>query len=787
MTGLSGLATELEGRYRIERELGAGGMAVVYLAFDLRHQRQVAIKVMRDDIAEGVSRGRFLREIGIAAKIQHPHVVPLFDSGVAGGLLYYVMPFVDGESLRDRLTRTPQLPLSDAVRILRDIADALSEAHEHGVVHRDLKPENVLLRGASAVVADFGIAKAFGASTTAGSGATITRAGNALGTPAYMAPEQISADPTLDHRADLYSWGCVAYEVLTGAAPFADANVATIFTAHLTATPTPIESRRPGVPPSLANIVHRALAKDPDDRPQSASEILASLAMTASEGSRPARARGATSRFALLAGVAAALMLIGVVAITRMRVKSVDALDRSVVVVPFDNAAKDSTQEYFSDGLTDELVGRLAAAGLRVTGRNTAYSLKGRHVAAQEAGRIAGVATVLTGQVRRLGGQLHVTAELARASDGFVIWSYSFDRPSHDVFVVQREIADSVLARFATVSNALRVHAGAAASGTMNVQAHDVYLRARFVAHTFTRDGLNAAVAVFDSAIALDPRYAEAYVGKALAISWLGDGYVAPLTVLPRALEALHRGREIDSTLAEGWGAAAVINTAWEWDWPRARDEIRHARAIDPLQPSALLAEYFYRNHSGDLIGGLAVLDTLARLDPLDPIVRLNHMFLYALTGNSDSVRAVWGRLPDFIRNVPFTDVPEGVAMLAMGRNAEAERAFHDGERGMGKLSPGRGVALARLGRVSEARGQLAAISRAWPDAYSPPELIAAIPAALGDTAGMYHWLDTAVRERSGLTVTLGYWGTELGAHRREPHFQAILQTVGVTSPTALP
>jgi hypothetical protein len=253
--------------------------------------------------------------------------------------------------------------------------------------------------------------------------------------------------------------------------------------------------------------------------------------------------------------------------------------------------------------------------------------------------------------------------------------------------------------------------------------------------------------------------------------------------VLPRALDALHRGRAIDSTLAEGWSAAALLNTSWEWDWPRARDEIRRARALEPMQPLALAAEYAYRGHSGDLIGAVAVLDTLARLDPLDPIVRLNLLYLYAVGGRADSVRAVWNRLPDFIRSVPYGDVPEGIAMLAMNRNAEAERAFREGERSMGKLSPGRGVALARLGRTAEARDQLAAISRAWPTAYSPPELIAAIPAALGDTTAMYHWLDIGVRERSGLVVNLGYWGMELGAHRQEPHFQAILKTAGLTSP----
>ncbi len=787
MTGFSGLTAELDGRYRVERELGAGGMAVVYLAFDLRHERQVAIKIMREDVAEGLSRERFLREIRIAAKIQHPHVLPLFDSGVAGGLLYYVMPFVDGESLRDRLSRTPQLPLADAVRILRDIVDALSEAHAHGVVHRDLKPENVLLRGSSAMVADFGIAKALSASTIADGTATLTRAGNALGTPAYMAPEQISADPTLDHRADLYAWGCVAYEVLTGVAPFAHANAAAIFTAHLTATPSPILARRADVPPALADLVHRTLAKDPDDRPQSASEVLAILSMTADGGVRRVRGRGARWRSAVLAGAVLLLVLVAGRLFLRRPATSPGPLDRSVVVVPFDNATNDSTQEYFSDGLTDELVSRLAAAGMRVTGRNTAYSFKGRHVAAREAGRIAGVATVLTGRVRRFGGRLRVTVELTRAANDSVIWSYSTDRGNADIFAVQREIVDSVVARFESRSQPLPSGSRSARSGTVNLSAHDLYLRGKFAANTYTRDGLNVAVAAFDSAIAIDPTYAQAYLGKAGAIAWLGDGYEAPLSVLPRALDALHRAQAIDSTLADGWALAALFNASWEWDWSRARREIARARLADPLNPTALFAQFLYGVHEGHIAGALAVLDTLEHSDPLDPITRLQHMFVYASAGRRDSVLSLWNRLPDFIRRVPFGDVAEGVAMLGANRNVDAERAFRDGERAMGHLSPGRGVALARLGRVAEARAQLRAITRVWPAAYTPPELVAAIPAALGDTTEMYRWLDIGLRERSALLVHLGYWGAELGAHRSEPHFQSILRAAGVRAASDIP
>ena len=268
------LSAALADRYRIERELGAGGMATVYLAEDLRHHRQVALKVLKPEIAATLGAGRFAREIEVAARLQHPNILPLLDSGEAAGFFFYVMPYVEGESLRDRLARGGELPIPDAVRILMEVADALSEAHAHGVVHRDIKPDNVMLRGRHALVTDFGVAKAV---TEATGHQMLTSTGVALGTPAYMAPEQATADPHQDHRVDIYALGVLGYELLTGRAPYQATTAAEMLAAHVTAEPEPLEKYRPTVSPALAQIILKCLAKKPADRWQTAEEVLQAL------------------------------------------------------------------------------------------------------------------------------------------------------------------------------------------------------------------------------------------------------------------------------------------------------------------------------------------------------------------------------------------------------------------------------------------------------------------------------------------------------------------------------
>jgi Tol biopolymer transport system component/tRNA A-37 threonylcarbamoyl transferase component Bud32 len=306
------LAAALADRYRVDRELGQGGMATVYLAEDLKHHRRVALKVLRPELAATLGPDRFFREIEVAAKLQHPHILPLHDSGEAGGFLYYVMPFVDGESLRRRLARGGELPIHDAVRILAEVADALAYAHGNGVVHRDIKPDNVLLSGRHALVSDFGVAKAVSEATGR---QQLTTAGVALGTPAYMAPEQAAAEPTIDQRVDIYALGVMGYELLTGRPPFVGASSQEILAAHITQPPAPVSVRRPAVPAGLAEVIMKCLAKRPADRWQSADELFTHLEqqLTPTGGTTPSQTRPTTAVHQSRAPATRVAVIVGVV------------------------------------------------------------------------------------------------------------------------------------------------------------------------------------------------------------------------------------------------------------------------------------------------------------------------------------------------------------------------------------------------------------------------------------------------------------------------------------------
>ncbi|HET9708428.1 MAG TPA: serine/threonine-protein kinase, partial [Gemmatimonadales bacterium] len=338
---LAVLKTTLADRYAVEHELGRGGMATVYLARDVRHDRAVAIKVLEPDLAAAFGAERFLREIGIAAQLSHPYIVPLIDSGEAGGLLYYVSPFVPGGSLRQRLDQDGRLPLKDALRIIEEVGAGLDYAHRNGFVHRDVKPENILFADGHALLADFGIARAGAAPGKP----TVTAVGLALGTPEYMSPEQASGDQNLGSESDVYSLACVLYEMLTGAPPFDAGSPRATMAKQISETPRPLRALRPEAPAMISRAVERALEKEPDARFTSVAEFVAALnAPPADDGAAPAA-----------------------------------STPRSIAVLPFVNASPDPENEYLSDGITDELIDALAKVdGLRVASRTSVFALKGK-------------------------------------------------------------------------------------------------------------------------------------------------------------------------------------------------------------------------------------------------------------------------------------------------------------------------------------------------------------------------------------------------------------------------
>ena len=472
---LSRVTAALAGRYEIERELGRGGMATVYLARDRKHDRPVALKVLRPELAAVLGAERFLREIRLTARLQHPHILTLIDSGEADGLVYYAMPFVDGESLRDRLERAGPLALEEAVQIVRAVAAALDHAHRQGIIHRDIKPENILLHQGEAMVADFGIALALSGIA----GDRLTETGITLGTAAYMSPEQASAEPDLDGRTDVYALGCVTYELLAGEPPYTGPTAHAIIAKCLSA-PIPRLSTVRAVPPGVERAVSRALAKERADRFPTAGAFAAALGAAPAGNGWPPRRWLGIGAAALLAGLAAVVWLSGLGAALAAKLTLGRGPGR-VAVLYFDNLSPDSGDAYLADGLTDEIISRLGeVARLTVQSRAAVKRFRG-HAADDPAsvGRALGVSHLVTGSVRRAGARVRVAVELVNAGSGARLWGTTLDRADGDVLAIEDDIAQAVaggvIGRLAPAERAALTQ-----RATRNPEAYDHYLRGNF-------------------------------------------------------------------------------------------------------------------------------------------------------------------------------------------------------------------------------------------------------------------------------------------------------------------
>jgi serine/threonine-protein kinase len=431
------LNAALPDHYVIDRELGRGGMALVYLARDTRHERFVALKTVRPEIAIALGRERFLREIKLAARLQHPNILPVYDSGEAGGTLYYVMPFVEGESLRDRLDREPQLPIDDALLIAREVAEALAYAHDHDVVHRDIKPENIMLSGGHAIVTDFGIARA----VSAAGGDKLTQTGLAIGTPAYMPPEQASGSGQVDRRSDIYSLACVLYETLAGQPPFTGPTAQAIMARHsLDAVPR-LKIVRDAIPDDLEVVIERALEKVPADRYQTSGEFAKALT-AASTGtvSRVTVGRRRTSFFLRKRGpvsvAVAGLILLAVIGWMLLRPRgtgrpTASGLDpRRVAVLYFSELSPDSSLRYLADGLTEALIDQLnGIRALDVVSRGGVAPFRGRDVPRDSIARALGAGTLVEGEVEPVGSRARVTIRLVDGASGADVRRQSFELP----------------------------------------------------------------------------------------------------------------------------------------------------------------------------------------------------------------------------------------------------------------------------------------------------------------------------------------------------------------------
>nr|MBA3317672.1 protein kinase [Gemmatimonadales bacterium] len=616
------LQRTLGSSYTIERELGGGGMSSVYLAEETALGRRVVIKILPPELAHAVSGERFRQEIRFAARLTHPHIVPLLAAGESDGLPWFTMPYVEGESLRVRLARGP-LPLGEVVSMLRDVAGALAYAHGHGVVHRDIKPDNVLLNAGTALVTDFGVAKALTAAT-GGAESGITTLGVALGTPAYMAPEQGAGDPATDHRADIYALGCLAYEAITGAPPFAGRPPAELIAAHAIQSPEPLARRRPDVPPALAELVMRCLAKRPADRPQSAGEVLNAL-----DGIQSGAGSSRRRTVAVAAAVLAVLLGVAVVLGNGARLipdgipPSAASPIHSIAVLPFVNTGGDPEDEYFSDGMTDELAHALGGLpDIRVAGRTSSYAYKGKAATVQEIGRALGVRGVIAGTVRRAGERLRVTVQLSSATDGFQRWSHEYERGSSDVFEMQDELTRAIVAELEPALRGTGTQVASERRGTADPVAYEHYLRGRYF---FARRGTPALLTAIDeyrAAIGRDSAFARAHAGMALVYVVLPSYESVSVDSVNRlGIASARRALALDSTLADAHLALATA-LANELELDSADAEFRRVLALAPNDPTTRLWHSAVLQGQGRVEDALAATRRAMELDPLSAVIR---------------------------------------------------------------------------------------------------------------------------------------------------------------------
>jgi serine/threonine-protein kinase len=630
------LQEALGSRYTLEHELGGGGMSRVFVADEPALGRKVVIKVVAPERLPAISAARFEQEIRLAAALQQANIVPLLSAGSAAGVPYYTMPLVDGRSLLERLERESALPIRQAVSILRDVARALAYAHARGVVHRDIKPGNVLLSGGTAVVTDFGIAKALGLAVSdteldgAPEAATI-----GIGTPAYMAPEQATGSGTVDHRADLYAFGCLAYAVLTGAPPFSGRSARQIIEAHVSETPRPLSELRPDVPPRIAALVARCLEKDPAKRPQHASEVLDELD---AESERTAGRRPA-SRL-VVAGIAAVAILSALGAFVAQRRGGADpsAAALTFAVVPFRNVARDTALDYLADGIGDELLTSMGKVrGLRITARSAAYRYKRRPDAnVQAMQRALGARLLVTGTMQQRDGHLIVSAQLNDSMSRGELWSETYVRDAKDVGVVSADIGRAI-------TEELRKHFGAmigardsASVGTTNKHALDLYL----VGNALVKrrgSGIVQGAAYFERAIAADSNFARAHAALAMALQYNTYFLGTPAEELrERTTSAARRAIALDATLAEPHVALGSMYFQLSDD-ANAVAEFQRALALDPNDVNAQFTYGRFLMTRVRPAEALVQFRRAQRSERVSPLLSIWAGYAHYLLGHADS------------------------------------------------------------------------------------------------------------------------------------------------------
>jgi serine/threonine-protein kinase len=729
------LATTLAGRYTLERELGSGGMAVVYLAHDRKHDRKVGVKVLRPELSSLIGSDRFVREIQVAARLNHPGILPVYDSGESDPYLFYVMPYVEGESLREKLDREGQLPIDEALSIVGDVASALEHAHARGVIHRDVKPENILLYQGVPMLMDFGIAVA----ASAAADTRLTNTGLLVGTPQYMSPEQAAGERELDARSDQYSLACILYEMLAGQPPHTGHTAQALIASRLTEPVPDMHRLRERASVNVERSLAKALSADPADR--FASVVAFSEALTGPAAEPPT--------------------------------------SRSVAVLPFLNLSADSENEYFTDGITEDVIAQLSQIGdLKVISRTSVMPFKRREQGAREIAAQLNVATLLDGSVRRAGGRVRIVAHLIDAETDRHLWSETYDRELSDIFAIQTDVALQIAGALeAELSPGEKTRM--LRKPTNDLEAYQLYLRGRYGLNQLTEKGFESAIGHFEQAIALDPSYALAYAMLALAYAEAGAGVVGgvlePAEAYDRAREAAAKALELDSGLAEAHTMLGLVKLYCDFDYRGAERELKRALELNPRSADAL-------DVYGRMLAGLErydeALEVQERAHELDPLEhRLDRVSTLLRAGRYDEALQPAQRIVENEPSFAHAHATLGWNYLLLGRPDDGLAALRQAVL----LSPRNTMYQAQLGQALAMTGDVAGAGQVLQELeelaarrYVSPYHLAYVYTGLGEHDRAMDYLEQAYEERGG--ALYGIKGSFLFADlRSHPRFKGLL------------
>ncbi len=744
MTRMDG-GTLFAGKYRIGAEIGRGGMGIVYRAEDTRLRRPVALKFLSEDLsASPEARARFLREAQAAAALDNPHVCTVYEAGEHDGRVYIAMAFIEGCSLKERIAQGP-LTVDEALTLSRQIADGLAEAHAGRVVHRDIKPANIMLAGGrQARLTDFGLARLEGSGE-------MTRTGGVVGTLAYMSPEQAQGLQT-DQRTDIWSVGCVIYEMLAGHPPFSPSRGQADLYALLHADPRPVTASRPDAPQRLVAVIDRCLQKDPRRRYPDATSLLDDLKSIDVETDTP-RAQPRPP---------------------------------SVAVLPFVDMSADKSQEFFGEGIAEELIHALARIqGLRVVARTSAFALKDKGLDVREIGRMLNVGAVLEGSIRVAGTRLRITAQLINVADGFHLWSERFDREAGDIFAIQDELSLSIVEHLKVT-----LHVGERAAlqkrATDDHEAYNLYLKGLYFLARPRPDLLQKALGLFQAALERDPGFAKAHAGIATAFVMLGNFNFAPATeAYPKARVAVEKALALDDQLAEAHHIAAAVAFWYDWDWAAAETSYNRILALNPGDA------FTHGDHAWFLLNrrrfdeALREIKHALDLDPLMPLFYGWSVGLHCAAGHLDEALADFERAKEID---PTFGLPYFHAGMAYFLKGMPEKAIETLQQGV-KIAPHPGWAEGMISMIRIRQGNREEVGRILDRMIARRSQVnvscmalAWAMAVFGDLDGAFQWAERAIEERDTLVGFVHIYTPLLAPElASDPRYDALLSRLNLS------